>query len=185
MTRSVNVHGEAMIYVKGPQGSLIQNLTEFGLAESETRITVTPLFKDVNLNAWGEAPLDVQRKLAFITCTATMLQYDVAVMAELVRLATGGTVEGRLGRAGRLMGNGLGRFANGNNYVGFNLAAPQSGRPWRFLYAYLQSPIGDYQEGTNVETVAVTFRGVPYTADPWNGGSGASEYVLYDRSLDS
>lgn len=184
MSRSVQVTGEALICVKGPSNSAIASLTELGLCETELTITVTPNFQDVNIDAWGQAAADVQRMLAYIEAKGRLIQFDPDVLAECNRLALGGNVEGSVGRAGALMGNGLARFAPGNNFIGFNVAAPQNSRPWRFLYAYFINP-GSYPQTTKRQTIDFTVRGIPYVADPWQGGVGAHNYQFYSRTLDS
>jgi len=185
MSRSIVVHGEALIYVKGPAGSSIAALSELGLADNDINITITPLHRDVIVNAWGEAPADVQRKIAFITATFNLIQYDPDILEECARLSLGGAAFGQTGRAGALMGNGLARFAAGNNFIGFNIAAQQSSRPWRFLFSYMKSPIGPFIHGTNPGTIACQFVGVPYIADPWNGGAGALNNPFFDRTADT
>lgn len=185
MARSLYINGESMVYVKGPAGSAIASLTEFGLCEDQARITLHPIHSEVRLDAWGGAPMDVQRMNSFATVTLRMLQFDADVLAELVRLTTGGNLEGRVGRAGPVMGGGVARFLPGNNYVGLNIASPQMGRPWRFLSAYLKDPIGEYPLGTLRSTIPVFFQCIPYTSDPWQAGLGAQNYPLFDHTPDT
>lgn len=184
MTRQIVVHGESMIYVKGPAGSAISSLTELGLTTANIPITITPKKKSINVNAWGDGDVDILRKLAMISTTFTLIHYDPDVLDECIRLAMGGNVFGRMTRAGSLLGNGFARFAAGNNLIGFNLAAPISGRPWRFLSAYFEAPLV-HSHGTDEGTVNCTVIGIPYTADPWQGGAGALNYPLFDRTLDT
>lgn len=185
MGRSLYINGEAMVYVKGPAGSAIANLSELGLCEDQARITIHPIHSEIRLDAWGGAPAEVQRMNSFVTVTLRLLQFDADVLAEVVRLTMGGNLEGRTGRAGPLMGNGLARFAPGNNFIGLNIAAPQNSRHWRFFSAYLKDPIGEYPLGTLRSTVPVFFQAIPYTSDPWQGGLGATNFPIFDHTLDT
>lgn len=187
MSRAFQVNGEAMIYVKGPQGSLIANLSELGLSDNPVRIQLNPRFGDISLDAWGGPggpPAEIQRKLSDAIVTFSLIHFDPIILGECTRLAMGGTVEGRTSRAGALMGNGTVRFAASNSFIGLNIASPVGQRPWRFYFAHLQAPIGDYPVGAEKTVVAQNWRAVPYTTDPWNGGLGASDYVLFDHVLD-
>ena len=174
-----------MFFVKGPAGSAIANRAELGLSDTDARITIVPIQQDVRVNAWGDAPVDVQRKGAYAEIRANLIQYDPAVLQECIRLTMGGGGFGRLSRAGSLIGNGVGRLLAGNDYFGLDITSPISGLPWNFLYCFLYSPIGDFSQGTNPGTVAVTFRCIPYTPDPWQGGAGASEWPLFTRTLEA
>lgn len=187
MSRTIFVNGESLVYVKGPQGSAIAALSELGLAQEQLRITLNPKHEGVALDAWGGegSPMDIQIMLASVTVTMTLLHYDPDVLEECVRLGMGGSAFGKLGRAGKLMGNGLSRFAAGNNFIGLNVASPVGQRPWRFLYSHTTGPAADYPLGARKSVVTVNWTVVPYTTDPWQGGSGATDYILFDRTLDN
>lgn len=185
MARTVFVNGESMVYVKGAAGTNIANISELGLSDNPIAITLNPRHKDVNLDAWGEAPMDVQWKLMDVQISIPLLQFDLAVLKECVRLSMGGAnAAGRMGRAGTLLGNGLGRFVAGNKYVGLNIASPVGQNPWRFYFAYLVAPM-TFPTGTEKTTVRTEWRAIPYTTDPWQAGAGALNYPIFDFTLDS
>lgn len=185
MARRIYVNGESLVYVKGAQDTTINALSELGLAEDQLKITIQPMELDVMVEAWGRAPVDVQRMNAVALIIMRFVHFDVAVMREVIRLAMGGTAEGRTSRAGTLFGNGLARFAAGNSYVGLNIASPVGQLPWRFYHARLISPIGEWPLGVERSIVPVIFRAIPYTPDPWNAGAGATDNILYDHVLDN
>ncbi len=186
MSRNWFINGESMVYVKGPAGSLIANLQELGLSDNPIQITMVPKHKDINLDAWGEAPADVQFKLAEVIITMGLIHFDPLILMDCVRLSMGGAAQfGRMARAGTLMGGAVPRFHASNKLVGVTIASPQEGLPWRFLTCYLAQPIGQWPLGTEKSVVQLQFRCIPYTYDPWQGGAGASNWVLFDNIPDS
>lgn len=185
MSRRVVVFGESMVYVKAAPGTLIGNLTECGLSDNPIQITFSPIHDDIILDAWGKVPMDVQFKGSFATINIGFIHFDPDVIEECQRLAAGGpSSPGRLGRAGTLLGNGLGRFVPGNNYVGLNIASPVAGRPHRFYFAYLVSPT-TLPVGAEKTVIQTQWRAIPYTTDPWQGGAGALNTPFWDHTLDS
>lgn len=196
MARSIHVPGEAMVFVKGAQGTAIASLSQLGLAASEVRIT--PVFKkmDVNVNAWGDAPVDVQHMLAEVLISMDLVHFDRTVLDECIRLSMGGggASLGEVNRAGALLGNNLARFASGNRYIGLNIASPVSAKPWRFYYAYLADNPAEFPVGVQRSIVSCNWRAIPYTNDPWGGGTaqpntvagtGALNAVIWDHTLDT
>src|SRR5436309_431633 len=138
MARDFTIPGESLVSVKGNVTTTISSLTQLGLADSEIR--VTPVFKhrDITVNAWGEAPPEIQWMLGWATIRMTLIHVDTAVLqavvAESMCAPSGGgpTAFGQMGRAGSRMGGGGARFAPGYRFVGLNISAPISGLPWRF-----------------------------------------------------
>lgn len=186
MSRVVYVNGETMVYVKGNTASPIANISELGLAESPIRVTLDSRYLDVQVDAWGgEIPIDVQNRLSAINVSMSLVHFDPAVLEACVEESMGASTFGVLARAGNLMGGNAPRFNPLNHYIGLNLASPVGLRPWRFYFAYLVGPPMDWPLGTERSVVTLNWRAVPYTQDPWNGGLGASGYVLFDRTLDT
>lgn len=185
MVRDFFITGECLVLVKSRSDSSIGSLTQLGL--SPERIAVTPIFKhkDINVDAWGEAAVDVQWMLAEARVRMTLVHYDRSVIDECMRLSMGfPTAVGQLARAGTRLGGGLARFAVGNNYIGLNLTAPIGNKPWRFYYAYLMGQ-PEFPLGVEKSVVTLDWRVLPYTTDPWGGGTGAQNYVLWDYANDT
>lgn len=185
MTRDIQVNGEAMVYVKGATNSGIGSLSELGLASDSIRISPVFRLKEVNADAWGEAPFEMQFMLAFANITMTLVHFDTSVLDFCITESMGGAVSaGRMPRAGARLGNNVARFAAGNHFIGLNIAAPV-GSPWRFYTAFLTNNPLEYPVGTERSLVTLNWRAIPYAADPWNGGLGASGTYLWDRVLDT
>lgn len=192
MARSFFIPGESMVYVKGNTNSLISSLSELGL--SDDQITCTPQFKHapIEVNAWGEVPPEIQFMLSSVNISMTLVNFDNTLLQECLRLSmAGAAAAGTLPRAGSLMGNGLARFVYnastglGNNFIGLNIAAPVSGFPWCFLYAYLTGPPAVFPMGVERQIVTLNWEAIPYNVDLWNGGLGAKGQVLWQHTLDS
>lgn len=194
MARSLRVPGEAMVYVRGPSGSSIAgNGNLLGLAADE--IKVTPRFGklDVAVNAWGEGNIvDKQHMMASVDISMNLVHFDRDFLDECIRLSMGGgAAVGRTGRAGRLMGNNLAQFATGNLYIGVAISAPVEGKPWRFHYCTLADGPAEFPLGVQRSIVNVNWQAIPYTNDPWGGGTaqpntaagtGSLEAVIWDHA---
>ena len=199
MARDFQISGPCLVLVKGRVDSLIPSITELGLAPDA--ITVTPVFRheDIVVDAWGQAPPDIQFMLAWVNISMTLVHYDKEVMQEITRLSMAGApAEGQLQQAGQRMGNNQPRFAGkvvsnlpdtglnaGNNFIGLNLTSPVENLPWRFLYTYLAEPPLSLPMGTRRTYAGLNWRGIPYTQDPYNGGAGAYGALLWDHVLDN
>lgn len=201
MARDFHINGESMVFVKGAAGTLIASLTQLGLADSPIVVTPRSHYADINVDAWGgrEVPVDVQYKLSDITVQINLIHYDREVLRTCLQLSMGGGlipggIDGALGRTGTRLGGGVGRFAAGNSYIGLNIASPVDGLPWRFYYAYLADNPATYPLGAEKSVVQTVWRVVPYTNDPWGGGTaqpntvagtGSAGAVLFDHVLDT
>jgi hypothetical protein len=187
MARDFFIHGENMVSVKGMTNSTIASLTELGLSEQAVKVSLDFKNRDITLNAWGDqsVPADVQHMLAMATVTLSLIHYDTAVLDECIRLSMGGPAAvGLVSSAGRRLGNNLARFAAGNRFISVNIASTVGAKPYRFYYCHLINT-ADFPSGTERQVVAVTFRAIPYTTDPWGGGLGALGSVLWDHTLDT
>ncbi len=181
------INGETLVSVKGPSGSLISSLTPLGLTVEEGVPNITPqIFHDECLvDAWGDAPVDVQLRLGTVNIRMTLVFFDPAILEECWRLSMGGpTVVGEVARAGWRMGGGFIRFAPANNYIGLNLYSPIAGRPYRFFFTYLTEQPIVWPVGTKRSMVQLNWKAIPYILDPWNAGVGAANYPIWDRVLD-
>ncbi len=176
--RDFFINGESMVSVKGPSGSLIASITQLGLSDGQIPVNFENAFDDLNVNAWGKQPVDVQ--------SMTLIHFDPAVLNECYRLSqAGAAAAGVLNRAGTRMGGGFARFAPGNNYIGLNILSPVEAAPYRFYFAYLTTNPLDFPLGTEKSVVTLNWRCIPYTQDPWQNGFGAQGTVWFDRLTDS
>lgn len=190
MARDFFIAGEVLVRVKGKTGSTISTLQQLGLTDRDGIVTVTPEFihEDIPVDAWGDAPPEIQVFLGTLNVRMTLVHFDYLILEECLRLSMGGpTTPGTLPHAGQRMGGGVARFAAGNNFIGLNLTSPTNALPWRFYYAYLTGPPAVWPLGTRRSHVSLNWRCVPYTIDPWNSGNGAADstVVLWDRTADS
>jgi hypothetical protein len=174
-----------MVTVKGRSDSAIAAVSQLGLADSPITITPTFKFKDVNVDAWGMAPAEVQWMLAEAAISMRLINFDRAVLDACVALSMGGGQPsvGQMARAGTLMGGNVPLFSPGNNYITLNILSPVDGKPWRFFTSYLAERPMEYPLGTEKSIVQLTWRAIPWTLDPWNGGLGATNVALWDNTV--
>jgi hypothetical protein len=196
MARDFFLNGETMVYVKGRADSPIGARQELGLAVDAIR--VTPVFKheDIKVDAWGQAPPEVQWMLAEVRISMTLIHFDRDILDTCLQESmAGATAIGTLRRAGARMGNNLPLFAaggvNGNHYISLNLASPVGNKPWRFVSTYMPDQPIDFPLGTEKSAVVCSWRAIPYTQDPWGGvtagvaGQGAEGALLWTHVLDT
>lgn len=191
MTRSFYINGESMIYVKGCSSSDIGSLQELGLCDSPVQVSVDPNYLDITVDAWGSQPPEMQFKLSSALIQMRLVHFDIDVLNTCIEESMGGaTGPGVMTRAGTTLGNGAARFFPGgpfvgNHYIGLNIASPVENNPYRFLFCYLVGHPNSFPFGTERSIIQLTWRAVPYTADPWNSGLGALGSVLWDNTLDT
>ena len=186
MARDFHINGESLVLVKGASNTAISSLAQLGLAAGPIIVQADLAHFDLNVDAWGDVPADVQWMLGGLTITMDLIHYDRDVLNVCHSLSMGGALAltpGQMARAGTRMGGGFARFAAGNRYIGLNIASPQEGIPWRFFYAYIVSG-WTYELSVKRTVTQVTWEVVPYTQDPWGAGLGASNYPLWDHTLD-
>lgn len=185
MARDFYINGPALVRVKGNVNSTISACTDLGLSDGPIRVVPTFKHKDINVDAWGESPADVQWMLAELNMQFTMIHVDVAVLEQCAMLSMGVNQFGQMAKAGLRLGANQGRFQAGNNYIGLNITSPDGGRPWRFLFSYMPDTPFDWPLGTEKSIITTRWRVIPYTQDPYGGGQGAQNFDLWDRVLDS
>ena len=186
MARDFFINGESLVSVRSHTSSAIPTLTELGLASDPVR--VQPIFhhRDIRLDAFGDSPAEVQWMLAECLISFTLIHVDMNVLEECLRLSAGGpALYGEMARAGARLGNNLPRFAAGNNYISLTISSPVAARPYRFFFTYLENPPAEFPLGTEKSMIPIRFRCIPYSQDPYGGGLGAQNYVLYDRGSDA
>jgi hypothetical protein len=190
MARQYNVFGEALAAVKGRADSAIGTLTGLGMTSDGFRITVDYRHMHIKLDAYGDAPPEIQAFGAFAYVGMTLVHYDQAVLMSCVTEAFGSSPgEGMLGHAGTLMGNNLPRFTGGgiagNHYIGLNLISATGNAPWRFLYSVLSDQPMQLPLGTEKSMVDLRWTVIPYSVDPWNNGFGSYGVPLWDHTADT
>jgi len=191
MARDFFINGESLVLVLGAPATGIGTLQQLGLAVGD--VTITPNFKhlDINVDAWGEAPADVQWMLADVTIAMTLVHFDRTVLDTVLALSMGGgqSAVGQMARAGRRLGSNTASLVNGNSYIRLNIASPIGQKPWRFFSSYLQGPGMEMPLGTKRSLMQLNWRAVPFTTDPAqvNAGFifGATNYPLWDHALDT
>lgn len=190
MARAFFINGESMVSVKGNVNSNISSLSQLGLSDGPIRVTPDFRHRDVIVDATGpEIPNDIQCFLAAVNINMTLVHFDRSVLdycmqESLAGMGTNNTV-GQMPRAGTLMGNGAARFAAGNRYIGLNILSPVATKPWRFYFAYITGPPMEFPLGTEKSIVTVNWRVIPYSVDPWGGGTGSLNSPLWDHTSDS
>lgn len=186
MARDLYISGESLVTVKGCVTSGIANLSQLCLTDSPITITFDNKYIDVNVDAWGDMPAEVQYKLGGVIITMRAVHFDPDILEACLAESQGGAVTaGQMTRAGTRLGGGVTRFQAGNHYIGLNITSPVASRPWRFLSCYLVGPPARWPIGTERSLVDLNWRCIPYTPDPWNNGLGAAGYFLWDRVADN
>ena len=95
MPRDFYINGETMVYVKGRADSLLLGTRqELGLSDGMIRVIPDFRHHELNVDAWGEAPVDVQFMLATVTISMTLIHFDEAVLDDCVQESMGGAGEG-------------------------------------------------------------------------------------------
>jgi hypothetical protein len=186
MARDFFIPGESLVQVKSRIDSGISALTQLGLAADAISVTPHFMHSDINVDAWGQAPADVQWMLAEVTISMNLIHVDRSVLDECLRLSMGNApFIGTLGRAGQRLGNNSARFAIGNSFIGLNITSPVAGKPWRFFYAYLADNPVEIPCGVEKAIFRCNWRAIPFTQDPYGAGLGAFGSVLWDYTLDT
>lgn len=189
MARDYQVAGEVMVTVRGPAGSAIASTQQLGLASDSISLAFEFKKHEIQVDAWGkEIPPEIQTRLAAVTINMTLVHFDRAIMDECWRLSMGGaaglggSTVGTVARAGSRLANNANLFAATNNLITVGLSAPiQPTRTWKFPTCYMTAPPVSYPIGTEKTLVTTAFRAFPYPpgGDPWQGGAGATNVVLW------
>ena len=186
MSRDYQINGPALVYVKGNVSCGISTLTELGLAADPIQVTYEFQHLDIQVNAWGQVPPEVQTMGGAAHVSMTMVHFDDAVLDVCIRESLGGaSAAGKLAAAGTRLGGGVARFAAGNHFIGLNVTGPVQGKPYRFLYSYLAGQPVSIPLGVERKLTRLTWRAIPYTTDPWNGGLGQAGADVWDNTLDT
>ncbi len=197
MPRGYFVNGEVLVRVKGAAGSILATApfltapNQLGLCSDS--VTITPNFRhmDVPVDAWGGdkgPPPEVQWMLADVKISMTLVHYDDAVLKACLQHSMAAGVDGvargvgTLTRAGVRYGNDAAITAAGNSFIQLYLSSPIGGKPWYFPATIMTGPPMTIPLGVQRSLVQVNFRAIPYQADPYGGGTGALDAVLWDHT---
>lgn len=164
MARAFFINGESLVLVKGASDTGIASLSQLGLAADPVRITPVFRHRDINVDAWGESPADVQWMLAEVQVTMTLIHFDRSVLDVCLALSMGGgqTTVGQVARAGRLLGNNTPLLLPGNKYIVLQITSPVGGVPWQFNASYLTNPPMEFPLGVEKSMVPLNWRVIPY-----------------------
>lgn len=185
MARNIFINGETMVYVKGATDTALATLQELGLSDAAVNVIPEIFHQDINVDAWGRAPIDIQILNSVVNIGMTVVHFDATILQACLALSMGSLTLGAVGRSGVRMGGGLARFAPGNSLISLNLASPVGQVPYRFFAAYLTGPPMEFPLGVERSIVRLNWRAIPYTPDPWQGGVGSLNFPLYDHVLDN
>ncbi len=147
---------------------------------------ITPVFKtrDMTTDAWGDNPSDIQTFLAEAFISFTLIHMDRVVLDELIRLSMGAAATvGQVARAGTRMGNNVARFAAGYKFFGVQITSPVAAKPWQFFHCMLADNPIEFPLGTEKSMVPIRFRAILYTTDPYQGGVGAQNQLLWSHTV--
>ena len=186
MARAWYINGESMVQVKGPAGTLLANVQQLGLSDGPIRVQPKFIHKDIQVDAWGQTvPPEVQFMLAEVSISMNLVNVDVPVLQQCIQEAMGGAlVYGQLARAGTLMGGNVVQYNANNHYISLGILSPVGGIPYRFITSYLTGQPLEIPLGTEKSVFQLNWRCIPWTLDPWQGGTGAQNYPLWDNNVD-
>ena len=183
MARQYIVEGETLVQVKGhANATTINTLQNLGVAADPIVVTIHSNIDDIITDPTGHmTPIDAQTMGGFATISMNLIHFDRAVLDACYAVSVGGSSPGTMGRAGQIFGNGLVRLASGWLFVGMNLTAPVAGSGWNFKACRIADS-HSWPLGTKKSIVNVTWKAIPYVADP---ASGLALAVLYNNTLDT
>lgn len=188
MTRGFVTYGEAMVYVRGPEGSIIEEITELGLCSESIRITPRYNHLDILTDDFGPSvPVEVLSNMADAKVSMTLVHFDWNIVDYCMYLAMGGTgpvndeqdYDGSLSQAGSPLGFGKPMYDPSNHYVSLYLRSatetlsPPTNVPYRFICSYLDGQPLEIPLGTERSLLQLSWRVIPYR--PFTGDEISSE----------
>ena len=102
----------------------------------------------------------------------SLVHIDRQVLDSSIGLSTGAGTAGTMPKTGALMGKE-------GFYQVLRITSPVASKPWRFPSAYLSASF-TVPLGVERSIYRLTWRAVPYQADPYGGGNGAQGAILFD-----
>lgn len=153
----------------------------------------------MRVNAAGMEPTDIQTMCFEARIAMTLVHFDRTVLDIIIAESGGGMpVIGQEARAGARMGNNVPLFSpsgtvnpatglatTGNHFIRVGIVSPVGNKPWRFWYCKLSRPPIMFPLGNERSAVVLNWRAIPYTQDPYGGGSGMAGVTVFDYQVDS
>lgn len=165
MARDIFVNGNTMVTADG---------AELGIGENSVTISLTYKHLDVMVSTFGGSqgvPHEVQAMLAEASISMVLANVDPGVLDTVIRKSMASSSIGVMPIAGTLMG--------GNSFfTSLRISSPVAGRPWTFPTTYLADNPISWPLGNERSLVSLTFRAIPYQADPSSAGGA----VLFTRA---
>ncbi len=184
MGRDFQINGPCLVGVRSRSDSSIGSPSELGLSDAPIRVVPNFSYLEIHVDAWGNAPPEVQMMLASVDITISLVHFDTAVLRECVRLSLAGSpAEGQMPIAGARMGNNVALFAPGNNFIAIALTSPVGGLPWRFPYCFMTGPPINWPLGAERSVVVTQWKANPADIDIYNGGTASYGKILWDHTL--
>ena len=191
MARDFYIAGQSLVLVRGSSTvSTLNGTKELGLCDGS--IQVSPVFRDadIKVDAWGQAPPEVQTMLAEATITMTLVHFDRAILESLMGASSASATFGQMPAAGTRM---AGYWVSLYTYTPANTQTY-----WRFPQAKLLSNLS-WPLGAEKSLVRCSFRALPVPAsailntagspaagvgsfDPWQSAVGSLGSILWDHT---
>lgn len=207
MTRSWNVPGESMCYLRG--GGHLQSgyggtTSELGLCVGNVVITPTYFGKDLNVDDLARGTVDVMNQLAEVNVRMRLAYFDPNLLAIGMRESVNGflptgqwatdppviqtgpgpvlATDGIMGPAGMQLGRGLDPYTSGNRLMTLTVRPMQAQYPWRFIAGYFDGPT--IPLGADAQIVDVSFRCIPYARYSTSGFVGPPSNSLFTQDAE-
>lgn len=199
MARDWYINAECLVRVKGARGTVIEDISELGLASEAIRVTPRFVHQDMRADDYGpDVPADVLWGLAEVQVRTPLVHFDPDVLDACLNQSMAGglgprNLPGIMAPAGRPMGALLPLFSSGCHYVQIGLTSFRVAQHWRFVAAYLTGPPVEWSLGTEKSVVVCNWRAIPYATPPTEtvflssggvnrpGEVSASGLVVWDR----
>ena len=182
MARDIFLNGESLVTVRGSSSSLISSVQELGLAVGPIRITPNYMHQPINVDAWGQAPMDMQFMLETANISMTLVHFDRTILASCLAESKGGALtEGQLTRAGTRLGSNNTLYSAGCHFISLGITSPVGGLPWRFFTTFMTGPPMEFPLGVERALVVTNWLAIPGVGDPWQGGLGAAGAYIFDH----
>lgn len=165
-SRQYYINGESLVSVTLAGGAL----QELGLSDSPITVREKLHHLDLHVDAFGDSTPNVQFMGAEALVDMTLIHFVPATLAALIAASMASPTEGVLPRAGTLMG----QDANGNGqtfFFGLTISSPVQNSPFVYPSVYMPDTPRIIPLGAERSIVQVTFRAIPYAADPASAAS--------------
>ena len=179
MSRAYYINGETMVTVSN---NALGGTQQLGLADSPIVINMNFRHDDIRVDTFGNAgiPPELQFMLADVSISMTLIHFDASILNTCIKESMGGAPAiGQLPRAGTLQGGQVALGAAGNHFISMGLSSPVGGQPWLFYATYLANSPVNFPLGTERSAVRCNWRAIPFSTDPWGGGTGSQGVPIW------